>query len=111
LANIEKVEAFGDRYRPGIDIPADEAVVNRRQRGRLDELVFARFERAPAQYMPEVEGVLVADNAMLRQRGADGSRPHTRHDFDDRLPWRSGRPRNIHGRKPNQKQSQEQKDY
>ncbi len=111
MGNIEKVEAFGNRHRPGINIPAHDAAVNRRQRGRLNELVLARFERAPAQYMPKVEGVLVADNAMLRQQGADGARPHARHDFDDRLPWRSGWPGDIHGRKPNQKQSQEQKNY
>jgi hypothetical protein len=61
--------------------------------------------------MPKVKGVLVADNAMLRQQGADASRAHTRHHFDDRLPWRSGGPGNIHGSKPNQKQSQEQKKY
>ena len=53
----------------------------------------------------------MADNAMLRQHGADGSRAHAGHDFENRLPWWSGWPTDIQGRKPNQKQSQEKKNY
>jgi hypothetical protein len=111
LGNIEKIEAFGNRHGSGIDIPVHDTVVNRRQRSRLEELVLARLQCAPAQYMPKVEGVLVADNAMLRQHGADGSRAHAGHDFENRLPWWSGWPTDIQGRKPNQKQSQEKKNY
>ena len=49
LGDVEKVEAFGNRHRAGINIPAHDAVVDCRKSCRLNELVFSRLERAAAQ--------------------------------------------------------------
>ncbi len=61
--------------------------------------------------MPKIEGVLVADDAMPLQQGADGPRTHAWSHFDQRLRRRCGRQNELEVGKRACKQSKNQKNY
>ncbi len=83
--DVEDVVALGDGEGLGVDVAAEEAVVDLAGRGGVIESVFAGLEGAVAAETEEGEGVTAADDAVFSQEGGDGGGSGAGRDVDEGL--------------------------
>ena len=81
--DVEDVEALGDGEGLGVDVAADEAVVDLGWWDRVVEAIFAGLEGAVAGEAEEGEGVAAADDAVFPQKGGDGGGAGAGGDVDE----------------------------